>query len=75
MLLLSHTARAYADIISIKIFIRQIRTIELKEVKSMNILQKIAASFNHALDIIFGEGLKTASEKFKREYPTYPNMC
>ncbi len=41
----------------------------------MNILKKVSASFSHALDIIFGDGVKTAYEKMKREYPTYPNMC
>ena len=41
----------------------------------MNILKKVSASLSHALDIFLGEGVKTASEKMKREYPTYPNMC
>ena len=41
----------------------------------MSILKKVSASFNRALDFVFGNGVKTASEKFKEKYPTCTFMC
>ncbi|MFC1920267.1 hypothetical protein ACFLYQ_00915 [Chloroflexota bacterium] len=41
----------------------------------MNVLQKVAASLNNALGLLLGEGVQTASEKMKKDNPTYPNIC
>ena len=43
----------------------------------MNVIRTFKASFNRVLNLLLGEGVKTASEKMKKENPnySYPNIC